>query len=406
MTYLSDYEVVLEDNVYNLKEFSKVHPGGSMILNIFGGKDATIHYYMLHNHDKIRPILDKYKLRNFVNATNMYDINTSNFKELKNKVKNAIIYPYANLEWYIKAVCILSICIYLEYSNIQYGFTLIKSILQGYMMAMIGLCIQHDANHGAISPNGWVNLLWGYTQDFIGGSALLWKHHHVLLHHAYTNTIDNDPDFSIEIIRLHRYMKILPFHQWQSTYIWFLLPLLPFSWHFKEIYDLLSMTHCDVKISKMAKSEMFFSLLLRFLFILRFYIIPFYFYPSINTIFYMTITLLTGGLYLGVNFIISHIFEGVKYHHIENKNKIDWCILQIETSSSVGGRLLGFFHGGLNYQIEHHLFPRICHVHYHKIQPIIMDWCKKNNIKYNYFPNIITNIKSCFKYIDEMGNYY
>ena len=120
----------------------------------------------------------------------------------------------------------------------------------------------------------------------------------------------------------------------------------------------------------------------------------------------MTITLLTGGLYLGVNFIISHVFEGVKYHHIENKNKIDWCILQIETSSSVGGRLLGFFHGGLNYQIEHHLFPRISHVHYHKIQPIIMDWCKKNNIKYNYFPNIITNIKSCFKYIDEMGNYY
>lgn len=405
MNTISDYEVILDNYVYNLKEFSKVHPGGSMMLNIFGGKDATIHYYMLHNHEKLRPILNKYKLRPY-NNTSKYDINTILYNDIKTEIKKKIKYPYANLEWYCKSCSILIICIYLEYSNIFQGFTLVKSIFQGFMMAMVGLCIQHDANHGAISPNGYVNIFWGYTQDFIGGSALLWKHHHVLLHHAYTNNIENDPDFSIEIIRLHRYMKLMPFHKWQNIYIWFLLPLLPFSWHFKELYDLLFMKHCNEKISKMASTEAKIAICMRIFFILRFYIIPFYYNQSFYTICYMIVTLLTGGLYLGVNFIISHIFEGVYYYNVENNDKVNWCKLQIETSSSTGGRLLGFFHGGLNYQIEHHLFPRICHVHYYKIQPIIMEWCKKNDIKYSYFPNILNNIKSCYRYIEKMGNYY
>lgn len=82
MTNIKDYEVVLENNVYDLKEFSKVHPGGSMILNIFGGKDATIHYYMLHSHEKLRHVLDKYKIRKYNNVS-MYDINTSLFNDLK-----------------------------------------------------------------------------------------------------------------------------------------------------------------------------------------------------------------------------------------------------------------------------------------------------------------------------------
>jgi len=406
---ISDNEIIIENGVYNLKEFSKIHPGGSSILNIFGGKDATIHYYMLHSHEKIRPILSKYKLRDCNHKTDIYDINTKSFCDLKMRVKKAISNPFANIEWYSKAFFILTTCVYLEYTNVAYGFEISRSVFQGFIMAMIGLCIQHDANHGAISPNGWVNNLWGYTQDFIGGSALLWKHHHVLLHHAYTNTINSDPDFSVEILRLHRYMQLMPFHKWQSIYIWFLLPLLPFSWHFKEIYDLVYMNHCDEKISQLAKREARVAILMRILFITRFYVLPYYYHPSYYTIFCMMITLLTGGLYLGINFIISHVFEGVAYYNTENvkeNDKKDWCVLQIETSSSTGGRLLGYFHGGLNYQIEHHLFPRICHVHYHKIQPIIMEWCKENNIKYNYFPSIIDNIISCYKYINRMGSYY
>ena len=95
---ISDNEVILEGVVYDLREFSKVHPGGSNIVNIFGGKDATIHYYMLHPHNKIRTnILGKYKTRDARDAREARDardvgyqgyiLNSSIFNELKENIK-------------------------------------------------------------------------------------------------------------------------------------------------------------------------------------------------------------------------------------------------------------------------------------------------------------------------------
>ena len=94
---ITDTEVILEDTVYDLKAFSKVHPGGSYMLNIFGGKNATIHYYMLHPHLKIRNnILDKYKLRknNDNNDNSIYLLNSDKYIELKKKVYNSFAYTF------------------------------------------------------------------------------------------------------------------------------------------------------------------------------------------------------------------------------------------------------------------------------------------------------------------------
>ena len=123
------------------------------------------------------------------------------------------------------------------------------------------------------------------------------------------------------------------------------------------------------------------------------------------------LSLAVGGIYLGVNFIISHNFEGVLNNSANTANTAnaanaattDWAVSQIESSSTVRGRLLGFFHGGLNYQIEHHLFPRISHVHYYKMKPVIQEWCKKHNVKYNYYNSLQSNIYSCYKYLELQG---
>jgi hypothetical protein len=149
------------------------------------------------------------------------------------------------------------------------------------------------------------------------------------------------------------------------------------------------MKHMGEKISSLALNESYVGLIFRFFFIIRFYILPIYIYPSIYTLLYIFITLTFGGLYLGLNFIISHNFEGVKNISKNSNTKIDWAIAQIETSSSVGGRLLGYFHGGL---------------HYYKIKPIVQEWCKENNIKYNYYNNIYDNIMSCYKHLHNYGN--
>jgi fatty acid desaturase (delta-4 desaturase) len=419
ITNISDNHVILEGIVYDLSEFSKVHPGGSNILNIFGGKDATIHYYMLHPHNNIRTnILGKYKIAKYTNVTNiddlkelnkndkndnLYTLNSPIFNELKTSIKKAVPYQYATLEWWFKAIAIMIAEIYIEYHNYIYGYTIVKSILLGFLMAMIGLCIQHDANHGAVSRKDIINRLWGYTQDWIGGSSLLWKHHHVLLHHAYTNVLEYDPDITTDLLRLHKDIKYKKYHYWQKIYIWFLLLLLPINWHFTEFFDLYRMNHMSQKISSLATNEMRIGLFLRILFYIRFYIIPMLLYPSLYTFLNICLSLAVGGAYLGINFIISHNFEGVLNNINSNSN--DWAISQIESSSTVGGRILGFFHGGLNYQIEHHLFPRISHVHYYKIKPIIEEWCKKNNVIYNYYNTLWSNIYSCYKYLELQGRH-
>ena len=409
---IADHQVILEGVVYDLQEFSKIHPGGSNSLAIFGGKDATIHYYMLHPHHRIRThILDKYKVKSVGNVTgsskdtHIYSLNSVLFNDLKASVTKAIPYPYATNELWMKAIAIMITEIYIEYHNYLYGYTICKSVLLGVLMAMIGLCIQHDANHGAVSRKEIINRAWGYTQDWIGGSSLLWKHHHVLLHHAYTNVIEHDPDITTDILRLHKDIKYKTHHYWQKIYIWFLFLLLPFNWHFAELGDLLKMNHMSHRISSLAKNEQIIALFLRFAFYIRFYTIPLYLYPSLYTLFYIGVSLAIGGIYLGLNFIISHNFIGVKNNRVTTTltTPDDWAISQIESSSTVGGRILGFFHGGLNYQIEHHLFPRISHVHYHKIKPIIQDWCKKNNVKYTYYPTLRDNIYSCYKYLELQG---
>jgi fatty acid desaturase (delta-4 desaturase) len=404
---IADHQVRLEGVIYDLREFSKVHPGGSNSIVIFGGKDATIHYYMLHPHHRIRThILDKFKVGSVAAvAAVAADVSKENalFNELKASVAKAVPYPYTTNEWWMKAIAIMIAEIYVEYHNYIYGYTIVKSILLGFLMAMIGLCIQHDANHGAVSRRETINRLWGYTQDWIGGSSLLWKHHHVLLHHAYTNVIEHDPDITTDILRLHKDIRYKAHHSWQKIYIWFLFLFLPLNWHFAELRDLWKMNHMSHRISSFAANEQKIAIVLRIAFYIRFYALPLYRYPSFYTLFHIGVSLAVGGIYLGLNFIISHNFEGVKNNNTATATTDNWAISQIESSSTVGGRVLGFFHGGLNYQIEHHLFPRISHVHYYKIKPIIQSWCKKNNIKYTYYNTLWENIHSCYKYLELRG---
>lgn len=403
MPLQSPHHVIIDNHIYDLAAFSKVHPGGIHALNIFPhDSDVTVHYYMLHSRPSLK-LLEPYILYKTNTPPQSLITNSAAFQILKQRVNKELKYQYATSEWYIKAVCILTLAMYLEYNSLTYGFTYIKSTMLGIMFALIGLCIQHDANHGAVSGKYPIlNMLFGYTQDWIGGSAILWKHHHVLLHHAYTNMRDQDPDITTDIIRLHKLTKHNKWYSFQAIYIWFLFPFLPLNWHFKEFLDLLQMKHMGHPIAKSAIKDVRLSLFFRLIFFIRFYLLPMYYYPSLHTMTCILLTLGVGGLYLGVNFIISHNFENT--YIPDDTTKEDWAIIQVQTSSTVGCRLLGFFHGGLNYQIEHHLFPKICHVHYHKLQPIVQQWCKDFNIKYTYFPSMLKNITSCYRHLNALGN--
>ena len=114
------------------------------------------------------------------------------------------------------------------------------------------------------------------------------------------------------------------------------------------------------------------------------------------------------GLILAIVFQMAHTVDETEFPIINEHNSLEdeWMIHQLKTTAnfSTKNTVLSWFVGGLNYQIEHHLFPRISHVHYYKIKPIVQEWCKENKIKYNYYNNIFSNIRACYKHLQNYGD--
>jgi fatty acid desaturase (delta-4 desaturase) len=104
--------------------------------------------------------------------------------------------------------------------------------------------------------------------------------------------------------------------------------------------------------------------------------------------------------------VISHNFEGVHIFEHEFTKNVDQSFLrkQVLTAANVGGAWLAFLNGGLNYQIEHHLFPRISHTHYPTIAPIVREYCRAHNITYVHFPTVGENVASCMRHLYQLGH--
>jgi linoleoyl-CoA desaturase len=92
---------------------------------------------------------------------------------------------------------------------------------------------------------------------------------------------------------------------------------------------------------------------------------------------------------------------GVEPVKIEN----EWAIHQIKTTANfaAGNKLVTWCLGGLNFQIEHHLFPRVSHIHYPAISKIVKDTCEQFKLRYNYFPTMGEAVYSHFKIMDQLG---
>jgi len=279
---------------------------------------------------------------------------------------------------------------------------------------LIGLNIMHDANHGAASFNSNINYCLGLLQDWIGGSAIHWRHHHVVLHHIHTNT-EADPDIrSKPLLRVHPKDEPDKINQFQHLYIWPILSLLGVRIIFVEPIDLATgvfgyedkrqVGDTEHRFSEATKTDRHIALLLRALFYLRFIILPLIFVPEWNTVLCIYAAIASGSLYLGGLFILSHNFPDVKFHPSNGDDKsISFMAAQVETSCNWGDWLAIQLCGGLNYQIEHHLFPGICHVHYHKIAPIVRRKCEELGFRYIHYPDLFSNAVSCFKHLQKMG---
>ena len=274
----------------------------------------------------------------------------------------------------------------------------------GLLFALIGLNIQHDANHGAVSKNPFVNRLLGLSQNWIGGSSVDWIHQHVVQHHVFCNDLHHDPDLAgSAALRINPLKPLMQYHAFQYIYIFVMLLFFGFSVVFSSLSHLISGIHF-IPMSKMLQSYRLTDLLATSPFVLRWLVLPLVLKPSAETLLQTVPMYVTAGFYLAFFFIISHNFVGIHVFDRENP-KVDKSFLytQVASSANVGGAWLCFLNGGLNYQIEHHLFPRVSHVHYPLIAPHVRKFCLLKNIPYVHFRTVSQNMWSCIDYLYIMG---
>lgn len=201
---------------------------------------------------------------------------------------------------------------------------------------------------------------------------------------------------------------LLKFQPFQYFYFFIIIAFYGLVKVYLSMEDVLSWKHYT-PMSSLLKSYQSYEVIGSALFIVRWIIMPMYYAPDGRWAFALLNVLpmlMVAGYYLSFFFTISHNFRGVHMHEDtrrETNNQKSFLYNQVVSSSNVGGAWLGCLNGGLNYQIEHHLFPRINHTHYPTIAPHVKAFCDEKKIPYVHFPTIGDNVRACIKHLMDMG---
>jgi len=290
---------------------------------------------------------------------------------------------------------------------------LLLALLMGVTISGIGLAIMHDANHGAYSSNSNVNSILGFTLNLVGGNSFIWKLQHNILHHTYTNIygIDEDLDAGI-VVRFSPDAKRRTFHKLQYIYAFFLYGLVTLSWIFIKDYKKY------IAYSKRGLIERNGSTNRKEFIILAISKIVCYIYMIILPLMYLDVTVgqfilgffvmhFVAGAILSTVFQLAHTVGEVDFPIPNDSSEIEnaWAIHQMETTANFANNnsLLTWYVGGLNFQIEHHLFPKVCHVHYKALSKIVKETAKEFNVPYHVQPTVMSAMVSHAKWLKGLG---
>jgi len=284
------------------------------------------------------------------------------------------------------------------------------AILLGLSAAGIGFNTQHDGGHRAFSNYVWVNKLMAMTIDVLGGSSYLWHWKHAIFHHSYVNIAGHDTDIDLGIVaRLAPHQKRLIFHRWQHLYLWPLYGLLAIKWQLLDDFrKLITGRIGEHRVPRPKNWDLVILLAGKAIFLTTAFGIPLVFHPPNVVLFYYLVAALVLGTVLSVVFQLAHCVEEASFPlPVEGSGRIEnaWAIHQAETTVDFArrSRVVAWLLGGLNFQIEHHLFPRISHVNYPAISRLVEETCRDFGVKYLECTTFRAGVASHFRWLRRMG---
>lgn len=275
---------------------------------------------------------------------------------------------------------------------------------------MVGFNVMHDGAHDSYSGRKGVNRLMAWSLDLLGGSQLLWRQKHNILHHTYTNIDGVDDDLeSSGLLRLSPDQPWRPWHRFQHFYAFFLYSLLTINWvvfsDFKKIFSGRIGTH---RLPRPTASQAATFFAAKALYLGYTVAVPLYFHPlPVVVAGFVSVHLITG-LLLSVVFQLAHTVGDNRFPtpDPETGNMEDeWSVHEVVTTANFApdNRLVTWFCGGLNYQIEHHLMPRICHIHYPQLSRLVRQTCEEFGLNYTSYPTVGTAVAMHYRFLKQLG---
>ncbi|MBC3758844.1 acyl-CoA desaturase [Hyunsoonleella sp. SJ7] len=285
-------------------------------------------------------------------------------------------------------------------------------IISGLGMAGIGMGVMHDAIHGSYSKHRKINTLLSYTFNLIGANATVWKIQHNILHHTYTNIDHADDDLNAPFfLRFSPNAKHYWVHQFQHIYIWFFYAISTLSWittkDFVRLNRYRNMGFLDKKNEY--KKELASMVVWKALYYGYALLLPMIMVPqswAIILLAFLCMHFVTGFL-VSIVFQIAHIMPMNEFPLPNEKGmmKDDWYGHQFATTTnfSPNSKLIFWLVGGLNYQVEHHVLPDVCHVHYKKITKIVADTAREFGLPYHVKKTLLHAVKDHIKMLRWLG---
>jgi len=321
----------------------------------------------------------------------------------------------ANAGMVVKTVIMLSGMVVpyaLIMSNTLPGWAMMLCcVVMGVALAGIGFSVSHDALHGAYSHNPKINSAIGFTFDMLGANGYMWKITHNVIHHTYTNIHGIDEDLEVTpLLRLSPLAKHRPFQRFQHLYAPLAYSMSTLNWLFVKDFDLFSRRNLGPYLDKHHPGrEVAILAVGKIIMVLWAIVLPLLVLEVTWWQFligFLTVHLI-GGTILGVIFQLAHVVEQTAHPVPDELGKMPngWLVHEMLTTANfcVGNRLLTWYVGGLNHQVEHHLFPKTCSVHYPALAPIVKEVAEKHGVPYINNATFLTAFGSHLKMLRRLG---
>ncbi len=358
--------------------------------------------------------MSQYNVPKFPQATR--SLHTELKKRVQDYFDNRGIDSTGNPKLFTKAILMISglvlIYVHLLFFTPAWYFALGECVIMGGIVAAIGFNVMHDGSHGSFSEKRWLNKVAASSISLLGANHFMWNMKHNMIHHTFTNIDGVDDDIEIGVLmRMAPTQKRYTMHRFQHIYFWFLYMLLYVFWLFFTDYKkYFSQKIGSVPLKKMNTADHIEFWLVKVYHAAVFIVIPILCVGWISWLVGFLVMSMVAGFVLSIVFQLAHTVEHTAFPVADietHKLPDEFAAHQIKTTANFATRnkLVSWLVGGLNFQIEHHLFPKISHVHYPAISEIVRNVCNEYQLQYIEYPTMRKAVWAHVRFLRQLGKY-